>query len=119
MSAIKFDQVIWIGVNNAYEFGVGLAGGRWVGFAAAESTLFVFSEISERHELGLVDVRQAILRTGAIAQDPEQAYGGVDYWLLGNDLRGDPADFRCDFCGAVCCDGACREVYEPAEVGGP
>jgi hypothetical protein len=48
---------------------------------------------------------------GALAQDPDQGFGGVDTWLVPKKLRGDPEKFRCKKCSKVGCDGHdCEDI---------
>ena len=117
--ALELTEVVWIGRNaHGYTFGVGRLGDRWVGFARGEwsehgearQDLFVFPEVSYGPLLGLPDRTQAILITGAIAQDPVHGYGGVEEWLVPPELRGDPDAFRCEDCGDVGCQGECHEA---------
>lgn len=113
MENLELTQTRIIAENDAgYEFGVGLLGRRWVGFALArrdtsEPFLMFFSEVStEDYQLGLEDRDEAIRLTAALAVDPEN-YGGVDRWLIDEELRGDPEAYRCPQCGRVGCRGDC------------
>jgi hypothetical protein len=117
-SALKIVRAIVLGDNKHYTFAVGqIAGERWIGFARGREPgesglgLFVLPEISEGCQLGIRSLRQAILMVGAIAQDPEHGYGGVERWMVAERLRGRPEDFRCETCGTVCCSGDCGEDY--------
>jgi len=114
------DQFI-IADNPGWRFGVARIGGdRWIGFAreggfsakakaffagegleATPSILMVFPEVSDGFNLGTLDRERSILLTGALAQDPESAYGGVERWFVPADLRGDPEKFRCVVCERV------------------
>lgn len=116
---IQISDAMVIGENrHGYQFGVGrLSSGRWIGYACANVPpdgrgLFVLSQVSDGFELGTLDKERAIKLTGAIACDPESAYGGIDQWFVTDDLRGQAAEFRCEFCGAVGCDGnGCRDDF--------
>lgn len=119
-----------IGENDyGYRFGVGRLDTRWIGFAlgsqyaeqvraALESEglpvepgmLFTFPEICEDFQLGIFDRRRCVLLTGALAQDPEKGYGGIEHWHVPEELRGKPDDFRCPHCDRIGCDG--RECGE-------
>lgn len=104
MSRLVIEQTVPVGTNgHGYDFEVGLIGGFWVGYARGGGGLFFFAGISKDHQLGVKDQREAILKTGAIAQDPDQGYGGIDLWFVPEDLRGKPDDYRCETCGEVCC----------------
>lgn len=113
-----------IGRNDLWQFGIGKLGDRWVGVAgqseiasAAKSAfaseglavepeyLHILSEVSEESELGMRDKRAAILLIGALAQDPESGFGGIDKWFVPEELRGDPEKFRCERCATVGCSG--------------
>lgn len=82
----QLHDVVCIGENEQYRFYIGRCGERWLGFAGAgrfsgevrtafqseglsvdPAGIFIFSEVSESWELGLLDRAQAILLTGAIA----------------------------------------------------
>lgn len=110
------DALIVADNNCGYQFCVGRLGSRWVGYAVGatddgERMLFLFSEICEGHVMGIMSLEEAIRMTGALAQDPEQAYGGVDRWYVHDRLQASPDDYRCDHCDRVGCDGTeCREV---------
>jgi hypothetical protein len=120
-----------IGENDVYSFWVARCGERFIGYAresrsacdakaafAAEglptepSMMFLFPEISDGVEMGTADRDRAIKLTGALAQDPEQSYGGVARWHVPPELRGAPDDFRCPNCDRVGCDGSgCGEDF--------
>lgn len=123
-------DVTVIAENESYRFAVGLLAGRWVGFAMpgqfalkaarafieegleTQHAVFLFPEISEGFHMGVPDRERAILLTGAVAQDPESSYGGVERWHVPPELRGKPADFRCAHCERIGCNGsACGEDY--------
>jgi len=112
--------------DHGWRFGVAQVGDRWVGIglesahavearAAFRSEglpvepgfVNIFSEVSEGHELGLVDRDAAILLTGAAAQDPEACFGGIDRWFVPAELRGDPEQYRCANCDAIGGDCQC------------
>lgn len=102
---------------------------RWVGFAAPPRSLaekafaseglpvdpqmlMIFPEVSEGYRMGVLDRDLAIRMTGAVAQDPESCYGGIERWHVPEELRGKPEDFRCERCERIGCDGReCREDY--------
>jgi hypothetical protein len=129
-----------IGENAYYRFFVGRMGERWVGFAAESATahaarqlllaeglnpipdkIFLFPDVSgqgdECHLPGVPDRARAIRMTGAIAQDPGHAYGGIDRWHVPDELRGKPEDFRCARCDWFGCDGtACAECVSPEDL---
>lgn len=118
--AIPFSETLMIGDNDVgYKFGVGLAGDRWLGFAlgdlpGGDKMLFVMPNVSEGFDLGLKDRDQAILMTGAIAQDPESAFGGITRWFVQADLRGDPNTIaRCPRCGEI----GCQDDHDDFESG--
>ena len=115
MTKPDFDitSVLIIGDNrHGYAFGIGSIGGRWVGFATgviskANRMIFLFPAISEDYELGITDRERCIKMTGAIAQSPENMYGGIERWFIEPELRGRPEDFRCANCQYVGCEGYC------------
>lgn len=111
MAKVNLTEPIEVGRNKFYVFAVGLLEGRWVGFAQANEGIFIFPQISENHHLGLTDRTKVILLTGAIAQDPEAAYGGIKKWAVEPALRGKPAKFRCERCLIVGCLGSCKDDY--------
>lgn len=121
---LELSDLFIIAENDLYRFGVGCCNGRWLGFAlegefsrrvkqafAAEGMAvdphctFVFPEVADNFELGMTDRDKAILLTGALAQDLENGYGGVEKWHVPPNLRGDPEKFRCGHCERVGCDG--------------
>lgn len=130
-SDLKLEEVKIIGENAHYRFCIGRCRDRWIGFAVGGSMslkahdafhsegiptgpnfMFVFPEVSEGFVLGLLERDKAILLTGAVAQDPESAYGGVDRWLVPECQRGDPEAFRCRSCDRVGCNDAdCASGY--------
>src|SRR5262245_31906220 len=96
-----------IGENDqSYKFAVANIGKRWVGFAYGalengDRMLFMFPSISEESYLGLEDRELVIKLTGAIAQDYEHGYGGIERWFIPEELRGKPDDFRCEHCERI------------------
>lgn len=129
---LQLEDVTVIGENDTgWRFAVGRLGTRWIGFgtgteygararAAFRSEglepepgyMHVFPECSEGGQLGLADRERCIRLTGAIAQDPEHAYGGISRWHVPKALRGRPKDFRCANCQCVGCDGTdCTADY--------
>jgi hypothetical protein len=109
---VPLDKVTMIGRNEQYGFGVGQIGKRWVGFAVGhtdeEKMLFFFPEIMEEFQMGVMDKEDAIKKAGAIAQDEEKGYGGIEEWYVEERLQADPEEFRCLICGVVLC-GGCEE----------
>jgi hypothetical protein len=115
----SLSEVTIIGENrHGYTFAVGKLGefmqDRWVGFAVGEADygrrfLFVFPEIGEEGWLGLADRDLAIRLTGAVAQDPDAGWGGIDRWAVEEELRGHPDAHRCVYCGQVGCRSECVE----------
>lgn len=103
--------------DHGYQFCVGTIEGRWVGFAVGFENgqawgVFLFSEISVAHRLGVESREEAIRMTAALAQDDESAYGGVDRWHVQEELRASPEDYRCEHCDRVCCGEECLDdVY--------
>ena len=61
-----------------------------------------------KHRVGRVFPKH--LLTGAVAQDPESSYGGVERWFVPPALRGNPEELRCQYCGGVGCSG--ERCYE-------
>lgn len=108
MTKIKLEEPLKVGSNSVYVFAVGKLEGRWVGFAQTEKGIFIFPQITQGHRLGLPDRDRAILLTGAIAQDYESAYGGIEEWSVPVELRGDPDALRCRDCDTIGCDGDCE-----------
>jgi hypothetical protein len=110
-------DVIKIGENDhGYWFGVGVLEGRWIGFAVGEigdgnEMVFWFPQVAEGHLIGLADRDKTIKLTSAIAQSPEQAYGGIKRWFIPEELRGIPDDWRCANCGEVGCPGDCHDFH--------
>jgi hypothetical protein len=130
---LPLTDVTVIGENPHYKFAIGKAHGRWLGFALGKPsrseaafvseglpvqarTMFVFPEVAEGFMLGLTERERAILLTGAIAQDFESAYGGVERWFVPPDLRGDPDKLRCPRCDRIGCDGVECEECEGEEL---
>lgn len=129
---LKIEALDLIGRNAEWQFGVARIGDRWLGVAleseptrlaraafASEGLPFdkgymhVFAEVSEGIELGMQEKTIAMLLVGALAQDPEHGFGGIDEWLVPEVLRGDPEKFRCEKCGDVGCGGRdCTETYD-------
>jgi hypothetical protein len=113
---IQITEMEKIGENDhGYWFGVGRLGSRWVGFAMGDledgnKMMFLLPGISESYQMGVAERGQAILLTGAIAQDFEHGYGGIARWFIPEELRGKPDDFRCDDCHSVGCAGDCIEM---------
>jgi len=120
-----------IGENDAgWRFAVGRIGDRWVGVGLESASvvaarnafadeglpvdpgyMHIFPEVCDGFIMGVEDRHRAILMTGAIAQDFEHAFGGVDRWHVPPELRGNPDDFRCDDCGNVGCPGDCADEW--------
>ena len=98
--------------RHGYQFGIGLVGDRWIGFARGAEMLFVFPAIADDFQLGLLDKQRVIKLTVAIACDPDGGYGGIDQWFVTYDLRGHPDDFRCPYCARVGCQGECRDDFD-------
>ena len=133
---LKIERVDLIGRNDEWQFAVAKVGDRWLGVAlesqsaraarlafASEglpvdnSYMHLFGEVSDDFELGMKDKRAAMLLVGALAQDVEQGFGGIDEWLVTADLRGDPDQFRCKKCGKVGCDGReCEDDFGCTEL---
>jgi len=117
---IIITDVVMVGDNPVYSFCVGRTRDkRWLGFARArirpgrrrpEPTLFLLPEVSEGFCLGVKTRAVAIRLTGAVAQDPACAYGGIKRWFVPPALRGKPGDFRCGNCGGIGCTG--EHCYE-------
>jgi hypothetical protein len=132
MLTLDLADLLEIGRNPWYSFHVArhrdAREDRWIGFAVGHDAkaadldgatvnyagmvqgdkvpmLFVFPEVGSDGRLGLLDRDEAIRLTGAIAQDPEHGYGGVERWRIPEDLRATPDEFRCEHCNAVGCDG--------------
>jgi hypothetical protein len=107
-------DMVCIGENDhGYRFGVYQDGVRWFACAVGkdkdgENLMFVLPNA------GGEDKDREIRLAGAIAQDPEHGYGGVDRWFVSEELRGDPEDFRCKECQSTGCDGHCFD-YDPGE----
>jgi hypothetical protein len=107
-----FQETKMIGENHhGYGFGVGLAGGRWIGFAAAvikgtKALFFLPGQANPDMTLGSPDADAAMRLTVAIAEAPEHGYGGIDKWLLpnGGKILVDPDEFRCPDCGEIGCN---------------
>lgn len=103
MSEIEITNQLLVGANASYSFRVGQVGKRWVGFAFGGGMIFFFPAISEGHQLGILDKDKATRLTGAIAEDENSGYGGIDRWSVPEELRGKPDDFRCKVCDEVGC----------------
>jgi hypothetical protein len=103
---IKFEDSLLVGRNShGYTFGVGRVGRYWLGYAIGGGMIFMLPGVDTGVELGLLDVTEAMLRVGAIAQDPAHGYGGIEEWFVAESLRGDPEAYRCSLCREVCCGG--------------
>jgi len=128
---IQFHDWFIVGENDTYRFCIARTDGqRWCGFAVpmrspaerafqsegldvSPQMVMILSEVAEGYQLGIQDRDKAILLTGAVAQDVESCYGGIERWFVPEDLRGDPDDFRCAHCDRVGCDGNdCRDAFE-------
>jgi hypothetical protein len=127
--SLTLADVVVIGENDHWRFCIGRMDGRWIGFAAEPADLarsafaaeglevqpqmlFVLTEVSDHHQLGLLDRDKAIRMTTAVACDLEADYGGIDRWHVAANLRGKPEDFRCIRCGYIGCDGIdCKYEY--------
>lgn len=102
-----FTRIAWIGENRfGYKFGVGLADGRWLGFAlgqvaAGERCVFFLHQVSDDIVMGCVNLDTALRLTSAVALDPDASYGGIDTWWIKPELRGDPEALRCLVCGEI------------------
>ena len=88
---IRLHQTLLIGENDCYQFCVGLVDDRWCGFVVGQldnshKCLFFLPGVGEGHVMGLTDRDEAIRKTGAIACDPESAYGGVTRWYVDEPL---------------------------------
>jgi hypothetical protein len=133
---LKIEGYELIGRNDHWSFAVARVGDRYLGVGMEQIPLrakspdgrvniylerpyymHVFAEVSEGVELGMQDKTMAILLTGALAEDPEHGFGGVDEWFVPEDLRGEPKDFRCDRCGDVGCAGLdCEDIGSAEDV---
>jgi hypothetical protein len=110
--------------NDHWRFAVGKLGeDRWCGFALPSRSpvekafigaglppidpqmVMFLPEVCEGFNAGVKDKNRAILLTGAVAQDVESCYGGVDRWYVPEELRGDPEKYRCKTCEKIGCDG--------------
>ena len=108
--AFELSETVLVGENDyGYQFAVGRHGDSWVGFAVgtteAGRMLFLFPEISSGVVMGIGSRDEAIRMVGAIAEDPEHGYGGIDRWFVNESLRGTPDEYRCADCGEVGCNG--------------
>lgn len=118
---LKITDSIHIGDNAdlGYRFGVGKVGGRWVGFAIGNTDgggcMFMLS-ISPDAWLGVVERDDAIRRSAAFIQSPENGYGGFTHWHMDDSLRSVADDFRCETCNDVCCNGRCRDYEFEVEL---
>lgn len=113
MESLQIRDVLKIGDNQyGYYFAVGRIDNRWIGWAGAEQAIFLFPEIEENYELGLLDRDLVIKLTGAIAQSAEYGYGGIDQWYIPASLRGKPEDYTCQHCCSIGCRGACQNHDE-------
>lgn len=126
---IQMAEPVKVGENDhGYLFVVarvtGTTGDRWVGGAVGVgrdgvAMFFVFPEVSDGILLGMADRDEAIRLTGALAQDPEGGWGGIERWFVDGDLRGHPENYQCGRCDRVGCDGrACRdaEAFDAEDV---
>lgn len=101
--SISLDKQIIIGTNrHGFTFAVGRAGERWIGYAFSGSDGVGFDGVCEDGQKGMRDRDEAIRRTSACACDPLYGYG-VDKWMIPEELRGNPEDYRCGVCREVCC----------------
>ena len=122
-ATLEISETVKVGENDyGYTFFVGLYGSRWIGFAVGEERekerkmMFIFPEISSNGTLGVTSLDEAIRMTGALAEDVESGFGEIERWCVPEELRGDPDDYRCENCGAVCCDGFdCIEPIAPGD----
>lgn len=109
----KFDEYVQIGFNNYdYAFAVGKWRGSWHGFAVGrmsdgDKMLFFFSGCAN-----MADRDECIKKTCAIALSPEYGYGGISTWMIEENLRAGPEDYRCRACGEICCDSDDHEFQK-------
>ena len=116
MKPIQIEEQVEVAYNEyGYRFCVGRVGSRWMGYALGGGGMFFMPGVSEGCVMGLTDRDEAIRRVGAIAQDPEESFGGVQAWSVPPALRGKPEDYRCKECGRVCCEGDHGEDYDPED----
>ena len=133
---LKIESFEFVGRNEHWQFAVAKVGDRWLGVAlegkftrqardafqaqglpVPDDYMHVFAKVSDGFELGMKDKNRAMLLVGAIAQDPEQGFGGVDEWLVPEELRGDPEKFRCLKCGEVGCNGTeCEDEFGDTDL---
>lgn len=119
---IELKEEVWIARTAHYCWGVGRVGQRWIGFAVGplirdvERVLFAIPEISEGVMLGIEDLNRAVRMTSAYAASEESDFGLVTEWLIPEEDRGDPEDYRCDGCGQLFCDGGCYWVEEDLDT---
>jgi hypothetical protein len=123
MMSLNIEAFEFIGHNCRWCFAIAKNGDRWLGVAiegweltmvmearASEGLtikslwMHIFPHVSDGSQLGMKDKKIAILLTGALAQEDEQGFGGIDEWLVPEDMRGDPDKFRCKQCGTVGCE---------------
>lgn len=119
---VPLEDIEVIAENAHYLFLIARSGKRWLGFSAPKRSpaeqafqneglevspqmFLILSDVSDGCTLGVLDKQRAILLTGALAQDPEQGYGGIDRWHVPSELQGRPEDFRCRKCERIGCDG--------------
>ena len=128
---LNFVDVVLIGSNDTWRFLVARIDGghRWVGLAAPRRSsseqafhdvgfpvspqmLMILTLVGDGCEMGILDRDLAIRLVGAIAQNAEDGYGGIDTWNVPEDLRGHPNQFRCVLCDRVGCNGTeCRDAF--------
>jgi len=120
--SLTLHEIIPVGENRHWTFIAARCGDRWLGGAVGKTEppsaklppsadgldpnmFFVFPEVSDELQLGVLDRDRAILLVGAIAQDIESTYGGITTWRVAPELQGRPDDFRCEVCDRVGCQG--------------
>lgn len=113
----KIENVIKIGENDLYWFGVGLLDEAWYGFAVIQNnettcrnnvlgeSIFVLPGCDRWRVIGDANLTlDYLIRLTISAVDNQKAsFGNIERWFVADDLRGTPTEFVCSVCGAMLC----------------
>lgn len=125
-----FTDIVAIGENrHGYTFCAGKLACAWYGIAIGkinekEHMAFILPGCSEDeidHLLPEIsedsDVRSLIIRrVGAVAFFGEHGYGGIENWLVPENLRGTIEEFLCAECESVSCTPESHNDYYGEEL---
>jgi hypothetical protein len=105
MIDLHMTEYVEIGYNDQYVFAIGLIGVRWCGFAQSRvGHIFIFAQISDGYELGLLDRDAAMKMTAAWLQWGDGSYGHIDHWYIKPEYTGRREDYLCLHCREPFCE---------------